>query len=145
MTEAKRWLGLGVLGMFFFMVVVDGSIVTIAVPTMAQALQEGTASVNLVISIYLITISALLLPFGQLGDRIGRTRLFQLGTAGFVVGSWLAGAFDVLTWVLIGRVIQAIGASMTMATSYAVVTDLFPPAQLGRAFGIESIFILDYS
>lgn len=141
MTEAKRWLGLGVLGMFFFMVVVDGSIVTIAVPTMAQALQEGTASVNLVISVYLITISALLLPFGQLGDRIGRTRLFQLGTAGFVAGSWLAGAFDVLTWVLVGRVVQAVGASMTMATSYAVVTDLFPPSQLGRAFGIESIFI----
>jgi MFS family permease len=141
MKAMQRWLGLCVLGMFFFMVVVDGSIVTIAVPTMARALHVGTASVNLVISVYLITISALLLPFGQLGDRIGRTRLFQMGTAGFVIGSWLAGATNELSVVLIGRVIQAIGASMTMATSYAVVTDLFPPEQLGRAFGIESIFI----
>lgn len=141
MKTMQRWLGLCVLGMFFFMVVVDGSIVTIAVPTMARALHVGTASVNLVISVYLITISALLLPFGQLGDRIGRTRLFQMGTAGFVIGSWLAGATNELSVVLIGRVIQAIGASMTMATSYAVVTDLFPPEQLGRAFGIESIFI----
>lgn len=141
MSGLKRWLGLSVLGMFFFMVVVDGSIVTIAVPAMAMALKVGTAQVNLVISVYLITISALLLPFGQLGDHIGRTRLFQLGTGAFVGGSWLAGATNDLTWVLTGRVIQAIGASMTMATSYAVVTDLFPPAQLGRAFGIESIFI----
>ena len=141
MKAMQRWLGLCVLGMFFFMVVVDGSIVTIAVPTMARALHVGTASVNLVISVYLITISALLLPFGQLGDRIGRTRLFQMGTAGFVIGSWLAGATNELSVVLIGRVIQAVGASMTMATSYAVVTDLFPPEQLGRAFGIESIFL----
>ena len=141
MRTMQRWLGLSVLGMFFFMVVVDGSIVTIAVPTMARALHVGTASVNLVISVYLITISALLLPFGQLGDRIGRTRLFQMGTAGFVIGSWLAGATNELSVVLIGRVIQAVGASMTMATSYAVVTDLFPPEQLGRAFGIESIFL----
>ncbi|WP_461226174.1 MFS transporter [Lacticaseibacillus suihuaensis] len=141
MRSFRRWLGVVVLGMFFFMVVVDGSIVTIAVPAMAAALGVGTAQVNLVIAVYLITISALLLPFGQLGDRIGRPRLFRIGTAAFLLGSGLAGAAPAFAWVLAGRVVQAIGASMTMATSYAVVTDLFPPGQLGRAFGVESIFI----
>mgnify|MGYP004467432971 CR=1 FL=1 len=136
-----RWLGVVILGMFFFMVIVDGSIVTIAVPAMAQSLQVGTERVNLVISVYLVTISALLLVFGQLGEVWGRERLFQLGTLGFVIGSWLAGASNQLPLVLSGRVIQGVGASMTMATSYALVTDWFAPGELGRAFGVESIFI----
>ncbi|MCI1987165.1 MAG: MFS transporter [Lactobacillus sp.] len=137
----RRWLGVVILGLFFFMVIVDGSIVTIAIPAMSQALHVGTERVNLVISVYLVTISALLLPFGQLGAAYGRERVFQVGTLGFLLGSWLAGASDQLPIVLTGRVLQGIGASMTMANSYALVTDWFPPQQLGRAFGVESIFI----
>ncbi|WP_125579290.1 MFS transporter [Lacticaseibacillus suibinensis] len=137
----RRWLNLMILGVFFFMVIVDGSIVTIAIPAMAHGLAVGTERVGLVISIYLVTISALLLPFGQLGAQWGRERCFMLGTLAFLVGSWLTGAGAQLSWVLGGRVLQGVGASLTMANSYALVADWFPPQQLGRAFGIESIFI----
>lgn len=137
----RRWLNLTILGVFFFMVIVDGSIVTIAIPAMAKGLAIGTERVGLVISIYLVTICALLLPFGQLGEQWRREHCFILGTFAFLVGSWLTGAGNTLTWVLGGRVIQGVGASLTMANSYALVADWFPAKQLGRAFGIESIFI----
>ena len=141
MTALRRWLILVTLGIFFFMVIVDGSIVAIAIPTIAGSLSVITESANLIIAIFLVVISALLLPFGQIGDRWDRNQLFIIGTILFVVGSWLSGLGFHLSVVLLGRLIQAIGAGITMANSYALVTDTFEPQQLGRAFGIESIFI----
>jgi MFS family permease len=140
-TVTHRWLALSTLGLFFFMVIVDGSIVTIAVPAMAAGLHVPTSQINLVIAIYLVGISGLLLTFGQLGDQLGRIRLFKWGTLLFTIGSALASLGISLPLVLGGRLVQAIGASMTMANSYAIVTDIFPMAFLGRALGVESIFI----
>lgn len=141
MKKVRRWLCLIILGLFFFMIIVDGSIVTIAIPVLAQAFQVGTAQANLIIGVYLIVISALLLPFGQLGNRFGRIRLFQFGMIVFLLGSWVSGSARSLSIILLARVIQAVGASMVMANSYAIVTDMFPRHELGRAFGVESVFI----
>lgn len=90
MTVTHRWLALSTLGLFFFMVIVDGSIVTIAVPAMAAGLHVPTSQINLVIAIYLVGISGLLLTFGQLGDQLGRIRLFKWGTLLFTIDSALA-------------------------------------------------------
>jgi MFS family permease len=92
MGKVRRWLCLVILGLFFFMIIVDGSIVTIAIPVLAQAFHVGTAQANLIIGVYLIVISALLLPFGQLGNRFGRIRLFQFGMIVFLLGSWFSGS-----------------------------------------------------
>lgn len=137
----KRWLILMTLGLFFFMVIIDGTIVVVAVPTIAQALAVQPSQVNLLLTVYLTTISVCLLFFGQLVDQVGRTRLFIHGTYWFLLGSAVAGLGLNLQLVLAARIIQAVGASMTMATSYAIVADVFPPALLGRALGVESIFI----
>ncbi|MCF6418426.1 MFS transporter [Furfurilactobacillus rossiae] len=137
----KRWLILSILGSFFFMVIIDGSIVSIAIPTIARDLSVSTNATTTIIGIYLITISALLLFFGQLGDQLGRPFIFEIGTALFLIGSGLAGFGINLPFVLFGRFVQAVGASMTMANSYAIVTDTFPPQYLGRALGIEALFI----
>lgn len=141
LSQIRRWSVLSILGLFFFMVIVDGSIVTIAIPDIAKDLSVPTGEANLIISVYLITICATLLLFGQFGDQFGRIRIFEIGTLVFLIGSFLAGAGHYLGFVLIGRLVQGIGASMTMANSYAIVTDIFPANQLGRAFGIEGIFI----
>ncbi|QEA31793.1 MFS transporter [Secundilactobacillus malefermentans] len=141
LSRIRRWSILSVLGLFFFMVIVDGSIVAIAIPKVAQSLSISTGATTLIISIYLITICATLLLFGQFGDQYGRIKIFKIGTFVFLLGSFLAGAGQMLNLVLLGRLIQGIGASMTMANSYAIVTDIFPSKELGRAFGIESIFI----
>lgn len=141
LSQKRRWLILSVLGLFFFMVIVDGSIVAIAIPQIAQSLNAATGTTTLIISVYLITICATLLLFGQFGDQYGRVQIFEIGTFIFLVGSFLAGAGHTIEFVLGGRFVQGIGASMTMANSYAIVTDTFPAKQLGRAFGVESIFI----
>ncbi|HAT55726.1 MAG TPA: MFS transporter, partial [Lactobacillus sp.] len=137
----KRWATLSILGLFFFMVIIDGSIVSIAIPTIAKALTISTNATITIIDVYLVTISALLLFGGQLGDQLGRPFIFEVGTVLFVLGSSIAGIGINLPIVLVGRFIQAIGASMTMANSYAIVTDTFPAQYLGRALGIESLFI----
>lgn len=123
------------------MVIIDGTIVVVAVPTIASALAVSPSQVNLLLTVYLTTISVCLLFFGQLADQYGRTRLFIWGTYLFLIGSGLAGFGVNFQLILAARVVQAVGASMTMATSYAIVADVFPPAILGRALGIESIFI----
>ena len=87
----KRWLILITLGLFFFMVIIDGTIVVVAVPTIASALAVGPSQVNLLLTVYLTTISVCLLFFGQLADQYGRTRLFIWGTYLFLIGSGLAG------------------------------------------------------
>ena len=137
----KRWLILMTLGLFFFMVIIDGTIVVVAVPTIAQALAVQPSRVNLLLTVYLTTISVCLLFLGQLAEQVGRTRLFIHGTYWFLLGSAVAGLGVNLQLVLAARIVQAVGASMTMATSYAIVADVFPPALLGRALGVESIFI----
>ena len=82
----KRWLILMTLGLFFFMVIIDGTIVVVAVPTIAQALAVQPSRVNLLLTVYLTTISVCLLFFGQLADQVGRTRLFIHGTYWFLLG-----------------------------------------------------------
>lgn len=141
LSQNRRWLILSILGIFFFMVIVDGSIVAIAIPQISQSLNTATGATTLIISVYLITICATLLLFGQFGDQYGRVRIFEIGTFIFLLGSFVAGVGQVLELVLVGRFVQGIGASMTMANSYAIVTDTFPAKQLGSAFGVESIFI----
>lgn len=69
LSQKRRWLILSVLGLFFFMVIVDGSIVAIAIPQIAQSLNAATGTTTLIISVYLITICATLLLFGQFGDQ----------------------------------------------------------------------------
>ncbi|WP_288531186.1 MFS transporter [uncultured Secundilactobacillus sp.] len=141
MSQLRRWIILSTLGLFFFMVIVDGSIVTIAVPAISQGLNVSSGQVNLIIILYLVVICATLLTFGQLGDQIGRVRLFRWGTVVFLAGSVAAGWGINFDFVLVGRLFQGLGAGMTMANSYAIVADTFPPGMLGRALGIESIFI----
>ena len=99
----KRWLILMTLGLFFFMVIIDGTIVVVAVPTIAQALAVQPSRVNLLLTVYLTTISVCLLFFGQLADQVGRTRLFIHGTYWFLLGSAVAGLGVNLQLVLAHR------------------------------------------
>jgi MFS family permease len=74
------------LGMFTFMSTLDGSIVNIAMPIMSKELSVTASQIEWVVSIYLIIISSLLMFFGRLGDVVGKTRIFKIGTAIFIIG-----------------------------------------------------------
>lgn len=118
-----------------FMSTLDGSIVNIALPTLAGAFRVGISSVQWVTTSYLLVISALLLIWGRLSDIYGRKRFFGAGLAVFTIGSLLCGLSNSLAALVASRVLQATGASMAMALVQGIVTSAYPPNERGKALG----------
>lgn len=131
------------IGIFTFMSTLDGSIVNIALPTMSRELNVTTSQVTWVVTIYLIVISAIILIFGRLSDLIGKSKVTKIGWGIFIFGSFLAGLNlgQGLTILLIARVVQALGASMMMATSFGLVAQIFPIETRARALSINAMFV----
>jgi EmrB/QacA subfamily drug resistance transporter len=119
----------------------DGSIVNVALPTMAKSLHVTSGAIAWVVSVYLIAISATMLLFGRLGDIWGKTTIFLFGIALFSVGSLLCGMTHSFSVLLIARIIQAIGAAGMMANSQGIITHVFPPNERGRALGLSGTFV----
>ncbi len=124
-----------------FMSTIDASIVNIAVPKMSRDLHIPNNQAEWIVSVYLVLICVLLIFFGRLSDQIGRIRLFQTGTVIFVLGSLACGLSINLPTILAARALQALGASMTMATNFGIITTIFPMRQHGLALGVNSSFV----
>ncbi|MCL2343989.1 MAG: MFS transporter, partial [Firmicutes bacterium] len=120
-----------------FMSSLDGSIVNIALPTLSAKLSEPVSVITWVVTSYLIVICALMLFFGRLGDIKGNTLIFKFGIAVFTGGSLLCGVSINLTMLVIARVLQAVGAAASMATSQGIITQTFPKSERGRALGFN--------
>ncbi len=140
-VQKKRWIILIVLNLFTFMSTLDGSIVNIALPVLVKQLHLPIAQVEWVTTGYLMAICSAVLFFGKLGDIAGKIRIFKIGTVIFIVGSLLCGLSASLPLLIASRVIQAIGASMTMANSQGIVTDIFPATERGKALGLIGTFV----
>ncbi|OME87958.1 MFS transporter [Paenibacillus sp. FSL A5-0031] len=139
--QKKRWMILIVLNLFTFMATLDGSIVNIALPVLVKQLHLPLAQVEWVTTIYLMSICSAILFFGKLGDIAGKIKIFKIGMVVFIFGSLLCGLSSSLTFLIASRVIQAIGASMTMANSQGIVTDIFPSTERGKAIGLIGTFV----
>jgi EmrB/QacA subfamily drug resistance transporter len=135
MTSRRRAIILVNACIMTFMGTLDGSIVNIALPEIVGSLHVGIESVQWVVSSYLIAISATLLIWGRLADLHGRKRFFAAGLAIFTLGSLLCGLSGDLTFLVLSRVLQALGASMAMALVQGIVTAIYPPAERGKALG----------
>lgn len=134
--KGRRLLILANACVLTFMATLDGSIVNIALPTISRSLGIGIESVQWVVTSYLIAISALLLVWGRLSDIHGRRLIFAAGLAVFSIGSLLCGLSTSLAALVLSRVVQAVGASMSMALVQGIVTATFPPAERGKALGL---------
>ena len=139
--QKKRWIILIVLNLFTFMSTLDGSIVNIALPVLSKELGLPIGQIQWVTTGYLMAICASILIFGRLGDIAGKIRIFKLGTIVFVIGSLLCGLSESLSFLIFARVVQALGASMTMANSQGIVTDIFPPQERGKSLGLIGTFV----
>ncbi|MFF2908252.1 MFS transporter [Paenibacillus sp. NPDC057934] len=139
--QKRRWMILIVLNLFTFMATLDGSIVNIALPVLSKSLGLPIAQIEWVTTGYLMAICAAILFFGKLGDIAGKIRIFKIGTVVFIIGSLLCGLSNTLPVLIASRVIQAIGASMTMANSQGIVTDIFPASERGKALGFIGTFV----
>jgi EmrB/QacA subfamily drug resistance transporter len=123
------------------MATLDGSIVNVALPDMADKLNVSSASIQWVVTSFLITIVATILIFGRLGDIKGKTKIFKFGVVLFTFGSLLCGFTNSLLVLVVARVIQAIGAAATMATNQGIITQVFPQNERGKALGVLGTFV----
>lgn len=129
------WVGFSAVAVGVFMATLDGSIVNVALPSIRQGLSASIGGVELVVTVYLLVISASLLGAGRLGDLLGHRRVYVAGLLLFTLGSGLCGVSRSLAALVASRAVQALGAAAAMAMVPAAVTALFPRQQRGRALG----------
>ncbi|HEX9027439.1 MAG TPA: MFS transporter [Clostridium sp.] len=133
--DKSRWTILIIVLMSTFMSALDGSIVNVALPKMAKALNVTTSSIQLVAISYLIVIAGTVLIFGRLGDMLGKAKMFKFGMGLFTFGSLLCGITNSFPVLIMARIVQAIGAAGTMANNQGIITEIFPPNERGKALG----------
>jgi EmrB/QacA subfamily drug resistance transporter len=120
-----------------FMVLLDASIVNVALPTIQANLHANLSDLQWIIDAYTLPLAVLMLTAGTLGDRFGRKRLFLAGLVLFLIGSTLCGFAPTLGWLLFGRVVQGVGAAALLPGSLAVLVAAFPePRQRAQAIGL---------
>jgi EmrB/QacA subfamily drug resistance transporter len=133
---SRKWYVMAAVAMSVFLATIDGSIVNVALPTLVRAFGTEFAVVQWVVLAYLLTVTTLMLSVGRLGDMVGKKPLYVAGLVIFTLGSVLCGLSPSVYWLVGFRVVQGIGAAMTMALGAAIVTESFPPSERGRALGI---------
>jgi EmrB/QacA subfamily drug resistance transporter len=135
-STRNPWAVLVVLCMGFFMVLLDITIVNIAIPSMVDGLHAGLDQVLWVLNAYTLTYAMLLITASRLGDRFGQRTLFALGLAVFTVASALCGLAQDPNQLIAARVLQAVGGALLTPQTLAILTSIFPPERRGAAFGV---------
>ena len=136
-VASRRWLVLVVLSLAQMMVVLDSTIVNIALPTAQRALGFSNSDRQWVVTAYALAFGALLLLGGRLSDRFGRKRMFLIGLVGFAGASAVGGAATTFGMLVAARAVQgAFGALLAPAVLSLLTTTFSDPGERGRAFGI---------
>src|ERR687891_1078814 len=130
-------LALTVIAASQLMVVLDATIVNIALPQIQQALGFSTTDLSWVLNAYTLTFGGLLLLGGRAGDILGRRRVFVAGILVFTLASFVGGLATSATWLLAARALQGVGAAIASPTALALITTNFAEgAERNRAFGV---------
>ncbi len=134
--DPRRWAALVVISVAVSLIIVDSTIVNVAVPSIVEDLGSSSTQVQWVQEAYTLVFAALLLLFGTLGDRVGRRRLLLLGVVLFTASS-VAAAFAPSTELLIGaRLLQGIGGAMILPTTLSLINATFQGRERGIAFAV---------
>ena len=138
-SDRRRQLALWLLCAASLMIILDGTIVTVALPSIQRQLGFSAVSLSWVVNAYLIAFGSLLLLAGRLGDLIGRKRMFLAGLAAFTVASLLCGLSAGPAMLIAARFAQGIGGAMATAVSLGMIVTLFPgPREQAKAIGAFS-------
>jgi EmrB/QacA subfamily drug resistance transporter len=138
MTESRTnpWLVLAVLVTGFFMIMLDTTIVNVAIPAMSAGLNTTFDQILWVLNAYILVYAVLLITAGRLGDLYGQRNLFAVGLAIFTFASALCGFAHDANQLIAARVLQGVGGALLVPQTLAILTSLFPPDRRGAAFGI---------
>jgi DHA2 family multidrug resistance protein-like MFS transporter len=137
----RRYLAIIAVSFGTALAVIDASIVTVALPTLAHDLGVKSSAAVLVVTVYQLVLVMTLLPFSALGSRIGLRRLYQYGQIIFLVSTILCFFARSLPFLLVIRAIQALGAGASLSVSSALIRAIYPARQLGRGLGISNIVV----
>ncbi|MHA1685598.1 MAG: MFS transporter [Candidatus Heimdallarchaeaceae archaeon] len=143
--KGNQSVNLGVLvsatGIGVFLTSLDQTIVNVSLPAIRSGFNVEQSEVQWVIIVYLLTVIAFTAPFGNLGDRISNKLVFQLGMLVFVAGSSLCFFSSSLLWLILSRILQAIGGSAMVANGIAIIARFTDDTNRGTAIGINSFII----
>ena len=135
--HARRWWVLALIGVAQLMVVLDATIVNIALPSAQSALEFSDANRQWIVTAYALAFGSLLLIGGRIGDLFGRKRVFIAGLLGFAVASAIGGAAQSFGMLVFARALQGVfGALLAPAALSLLTTTFTDPGERGRAFGI---------
>jgi EmrB/QacA subfamily drug resistance transporter len=138
-SDRSRWIALVVLCAGFLMIILDQTIVTVALPSIQSDLGFSQSSLAWVVNAYLIAFGGVLLLAGRLGDLIGRKRMFLVGLAVFVAASLLCGLAQSQEVLIGARFLQGFGGAMTAAVILGMIVTMFPePREQAKAIGVYS-------
>ncbi|MGA2862779.1 MAG: MFS transporter [Steroidobacteraceae bacterium] len=141
----RRYLAILAISFGTALAVIDGSVVTVALPTLAHDLGVHASAAVLVVTVYQLVLVMTLLPFSALGSRIGLRRLYQFGQLLFLVSTVLCFFARSLAFLLVVRAIQALGAGAALSVSSALIRSTYPARQLGRGLGIGNVVVASSS
>ena len=137
--DRSRWLALGVLCTGVLMIVLDATVVNVALPAIQNDLGFTQSSLAWVVNAYLIAFGGLLLLAGRIGDLTSRRGVFQVGLVVFTVASILCGVAQSQAMLVAARFVQGVGGALTSAVVLGMIVTMFPePAERAKAIGVYS-------
>src|SRR5918998_1739412 len=125
--ENRKWWTLAAMCFALFMIMLDNTVVNVALPSIQDDLGASLSSLEWTINAYTLSFAVLLVTGGRLGDIFGRRRVFLFGVVLFALASATIGFAPSEGWLVASRVVQGIGAAFMMPGSLSIITNAFPP------------------
>ncbi|MFP5317598.1 MAG: DHA2 family efflux MFS transporter permease subunit [Acidimicrobiia bacterium] len=136
----RRWFLLGIMCLSLVMVVMSVAGLNVALPSMQRELDASASALQWIVDVYALVFAALLLPAGALGDRFGRKKALLIGLVVFAAGSVVGGLATESSMVIVGRVINGVGAAFVMPATLSLLTTIFPPEERRKAIAMWAGF-----
>lgn len=133
---AGKWWSMLVVGLGIFMGTLDMSSVNVSLPTLVEQLDTDFATIQWVVLGYVLVITSMMLGVARLGDMFEKKKLYNWGLVVFTLGSTLCGFAPSVGWLIAFRILQGTGAVVMQALGSAIIVEVFPPSERGRAMGI---------
>src|SRR5947209_1078283 len=134
--DAGPWTVLVVLSMGFFMILLDTTIVNVAIPSIISSLHASLDQILWILNAYILVYAILLITAGRFGDMVGPKKLFLAGLVIFTAASAACGQAQDSTQLIVFRVIQGFGGALLTPQTLSIITSIFPPEKRGAAFGL---------
>jgi EmrB/QacA subfamily drug resistance transporter len=131
----RKWWTLGAMSFALFMIMLDNTVVNVALPSIQDDLGASLSALEWTINAYTLTFAVLLVTGGRLGDIFGRRRAFLIGVVVFAISSATAGLAPNDTSLVVSRAVQGVGAAFMMPATLSIITNAFPPHERGKAIG----------